>query len=536
MRNIKTAAFLLLCAALLLPLCFSAQAKNGVDAVGEGNFVRVGLAVPENDSTMRVASVSCEAGFRFGESAGNTFIERFTLAETGLAIFPDRNYNLESTNGKLTGRASDDGNYGCYHLSVSGKFTSYSAAKSAASRYDDGFVAYNGSRFEVRRGFYRTAEEAAKHGTAVSPVEGGVVLADPASGKILLEYVGTSPLSFCGKAGKDVLIGSGAADPKPYPGYFEVNSVPNIRIINVLELELYVKCVMANEIGTNQTKETRRAFSVLVRTVPLKSKHGPHGYDVCASSCCQAYYGNYRRDAENDLIVDSTKGEYVAYEGEPIVCVYHKNNGGASCSSVAAWGGNEIPYLVSVTLPEDGTAHDSGWQKVFSKEEFNEFIHSRSAFSALTGTVEEMTIESTDPYGSSYVTLLSVKDSEGNVVYTENAMSIRGALGVKSGNFTLTYTLDAPLLCADGKVVEEQAQGYVDAQGEYHSFSSFAETFSLAGTKESCTANVLTIDGHGSGHGVGFCSDGSEQLASQGYSYRYILGFYYPGTEIAKLY
>ena len=535
MRNIKSIAALFLCMALMLPLCCSVQTDLKVEAASEEHFVRIGLAVPENSSTLRVASMNCSAGFRFGSSSGNAFCGKFELSETGLAIFPDRNYSVQIQDGRATGRASDSGNYGCYHVAVAGKYTSYSAAKSAASRYSDGFVCYDGKQFEVRRGNYFSAEEAAKYGTATAPAEGGVVVANLQNGKLLLEYTGSSPLAFCGKGGNDILMYTTSDIQKSYPGYFEVTSVPNIRIINVLELETYVKCVMANEIGTNQSKETRRAFSVLVRTVPLESKHGSHGYDVCASSCCQAYMGNYRRDAENDLIVDSTKGEYVTYQGRPIFCLYHNSNGGASCSSVAAWGGDEIPYLVSVALPEDQSNPGKSWQKVFTKEEFNEFIHSRSAFSALTGTVEEMTIESTDPYGSSYVTLLSVKDNEGNVVYTENAMSIRGALGVQSGNFTLTYSLDTPILNADGTVTQEQALGYVDAKGEYHSFESFAETFSLAGSNESCTANLLTIDGRGSGHGVGFSSNGSEQLSAQGYSYRYILGFFYPGTKISVL-
>lgn len=534
MRHIKSIALLLLCVSLLLPLMLSVQKETKADAAGEGNFVRIGLAVPENSSTLRVASMNCDAGFRFGSSTGNAFASRFELSETGIAIIPDRNYSVQVNNGRATGRASDSGNYGAYHVLVSGGYSSYSAAKSAAAA-SGGFVAYDGSCYEVRKGNYFSKEEAAKNGTATEPVSGGVAILDLQTGKLLLEYTGTSALAFCGKNERDVLIYTNSDVQKSYPGFFEISSVPNIRIINVLELETYVKCVMANEIGTNQTKETRRAFSVLVRTVPMEHKHSAHGYDVCSSSCCQAYMGNYRRDAENDSIVDSTKGEYVAYRGKPIVCLYHNSNGGTSCSSVAAWGGEEIPYLVSVALPENENNPGSSWQKVFTKEEFNDYIHSRSAFSALTGTIEEMTIESTDPYGSSYVTLLSVKDSKGNVVYTENAMPIRGALGVQSGNFTLSYTMNAPIVNADGTVTQEQAEGYVDAQGEYHAFSSFAETFSLAGTNESRTPDLLTMDGHGTGHGVGFSSNGSEILASQGYSYRYILGFYYPGTEIKKL-
>jgi stage II sporulation protein D len=40
----------------------------------------------------------------------------------------------------------------------------------------------------------------------------------------------------------------------------------------------------------------------------------------------------------------------------------------------------------------------------------------------------------------------------------------------------------------------------------------------------------LTFDGAGSGHGVGLCQRGAEQMGSNGRSYHEILAFYYPGT------
>ena len=42
--------------------------------------------------------------------------------------------------------------------------------------------------------------------------------------------------------------------------------------------------------------------------------------------------------------------------------------------------------------------------------------------------------------------------------------------------------------------------------------------------------------GVGSGHGVGFSATGSEKLSLEGYDFRYILQFYFKGTEIKRLY
>ena len=40
------------------------------------------------------------------------------------------------------------------------------------------------------------------------------------------------------------------------------------------------------------------------------------------------------------------------------------------------------------------------------------------------------------------------------------------------------------------------------------------------------------FSGKGSGHGVGLCQAGAEEMAREGKSYREILNYYYPGTEL----
>jgi stage II sporulation protein D len=42
----------------------------------------------------------------------------------------------------------------------------------------------------------------------------------------------------------------------------------------------------------------------------------------------------------------------------------------------------------------------------------------------------------------------------------------------------------------------------------------------------------IAFEGSGSGHGVGLCQIGAEQMGSEGRSYRDILAFYYPGTVV----
>ncbi len=56
--------------------------------------------------------------------------------------------------------------------------------------------------------------------------------------------------------------------------------------------------------------------------------------------------------------------------------------------------------------------------------------------------------------------------------------------------------------------------------------------------KRDAKGRVSSIDfrGAGFGHGVGMCQTGATGMASQGKGYRDILGHYYSGITITKLY
>jgi stage II sporulation protein D len=46
----------------------------------------------------------------------------------------------------------------------------------------------------------------------------------------------------------------------------------------------------------------------------------------------------------------------------------------------------------------------------------------------------------------------------------------------------------------------------------------------------------VSFSGSGYGHGVGLCQWGSKQRAEEGFSYREILSYYYPGIRLEKIY
>lgn len=501
--------------------------------------VRVGMYVvtPVLNTTRFYSENKSASGFDFGFSSGESFTKAFSLSNTAIILLPQVNASI--ANGKVT--ADNKGNIGAYSA-VIGSYSSYSAAASAA-KSKNGFVAIVKGGYEARA-YASNSSEAAKKAsggrTVASPVSGGLTVLD-ANGDIILMYEDTTR-SFAiraqngGTVNFPMLHHSGNVNYYDYRGFFEY-SVENgrLKMINVLGLEEYTKCVMANEIGTKYSVETRKAFSVLARTVAMRSRHTRRGLDfnVCNNeSCCQVYHGVYRMSEENNAIVDATRGLICTYEGSPISAAYHNSNGGASCSSVAAWGGSEVPYLTTVFHEEynDGDK----WELTFTKHEFYDYLTSRSSFSVLEDDDISMKILETDPYGSDYITILSVSDGSGNVIEVETSEDVRRSCGFTSANFTLEYSANVEVLTADGTIETRPVSSVLTADG-YREFEGFGESYKTTMGVE-ITPDTVTVDGAGVGHGVGFSATGSEKLSKDGYSYKYILEFFFNGTvlEYAK--
>ena len=531
---------------MILSLVFCFVTFNGVTGSAEtagdnyeGPVVRVGLYAKTSSLDTRRFSSRNESrtGFEFGYVKNGDLVKLFSDGAKAIILLPQVNASANYSSEYGICRKGE-GNVGAYSV-IAGTYATYNEAREAALVYGDGFVALTDGGFEARfkPAHSKAALVSAGYTNIAEPVSGGITVLDAEAGKILFVWNATgNSLALQAQNGGNVALPvkhySGNTNMYSYPGCF-VYSVDSelLNMVNRVGLETYTKCVMSNEIGTSMTKETRRAFSVLARTCALGKKHSRQGFDVCSySGCCQVYAGVYRMDETNNAIVDSTRGQYCAYDGDPITVLYHGSNGGASCSSVAAWGGEEVPYLTTVFLEDNENDEAKAWSKEFTKNEFYSYLKSRSRFSGLKDKNISMQILETDPYGSDYITVLSVSDGSGNSVTVENSEKIRAALGVNSANFSVTYVAEVDVLTAEGTVEKRRVEGILTAEG-YKKFTSFGETYVTTSGKKISPTKVV-ISGVGAGHGVGFSAAGSEKLSKEGYNYKYILTFFFSGTEI----
>ena len=129
-----------------------------------------------------------------------------------------------------------------------------------------------------------------------------------------------------------------------------------------MELEEYIKGTVAAEMPASFDIEALKAQAVCARTYAIKKliteASYPEGADLSDDiSTCQAFVSLQKFAPNNparadllkriDAAVESTRGEIMLYEYQPIDALYCSTCGGRTESAAAVWGG-EIGYLQSV--------------------------------------------------------------------------------------------------------------------------------------------------------------------------------------------
>ncbi len=271
-------------------------------------------------------------------------------------------------------------------------------------------------------------------------------------------------------------------------------------VINEMDTEEYVACVVAAEMPSDSPFEALKAQAVAVRTLAVnyildndKSEH--NGADICTNSAhCQAFtsreklvekYGQKGEEVYTNAknAADATKGLILLYDSRPIVAVFHASSAGSTASGKEVWGG-DLAYLKSVDSSEiyDGELYGKVVaRKEFSRQEFTE-IFSKENVPGLQKYKESpfpQWIGGKELTESGRVKKLNIAGT--NFTGTQ----LRKILGLRSADFEIEFGED-----------------------------------------------TVTFITKGYGHGVGMSQLGAVAMAKKGESFYSILANYYPGTII----
>ena len=253
-----------------------------------------------------------------------------------------------------------------------------------------------------------------------------------------------------------------------------------------INIEDYVKGVIAGEMPISFELEALKAQAVAARTYALRRINKNNSYDVVDTVMNQVYKDNERLKQEwgtnyekyMDKIttaVKETNGEYVDYNGNYADTLFFSTSVGNTENSEEIFG-TKVSYLQSVSSEWDAEVSPVFEEKnIFTRENFCKKLNltdcSKIYVTVLdetsTGRIKEIIINNKTFTGS-------------DVAYY---------LGVRSNYFNI----------------------YIENN------------------------NVVVLT-KGFGHGVGMSQYGAEGMATNGYTYREILEHYYQGTTIKNLY
>lgn len=254
-------------------------------------------------------------------------------------------------------------------------------------------------------------------------------------------------------------------------------------VVNQVDLEEYVKGVVPSEVSSAWHPEMLKVQAVAARTYALYNKmlSAARDYDVVATTQDQVYRGRSGVDHRVEEAVESTRGIVVTHQQAPIYAAFSSTAAGPTEDAVNVWANKDLPYLKGVECPFDLESPYYQWKASVKIDQLEQNLR-RQGFSV--GTIATITPIAYSRAGR--VARLRILHSGGETVL--RGEDLRKAVG---------YT------------VIPSTQFEVESIG----------------------AEVL-FAGYGAGHAVGLCQWGAKELAELGYSYRSILQYYYPGTEL----
>jgi peptidoglycan hydrolase-like amidase len=346
--------------------------------------------------------------------------------------------------------------------------------------------------------------------------EGGIIVTLPTGRRVADAVFTIEPAG----AGTDGAIGIG---DRSYRGSLAIQTGDGgITAINEVMIDDYLRGVLPAELGGDAPVEALKAQAIAARSEVVHKlemrRHSADGFDLCNGVHCMAYTGMKPETEVSNAAVDATTGYVLATGGKVLDAVYHNVCGGITAGAEDVWDCKPIPGLQSVLDARAGggvsdLSSDGALGRLLVSEPANVFCspgnpgypsYARKYFRWTkdmdgeelerrcgVGRVRDIAVVERRPSGR--VRLVRIVGERGEKT-VERELPIRNLLGLWSGLFVMRT---------------------VKTQG------------SVSG---------VTFTGAGNGHGVGMCQMGAWMMAARGLKCEQILGHYYRGVQLSRIY
>jgi stage II sporulation protein D len=256
--------------------------------------------------------------------------------------------------------------------------------------------------------------------------------------------------------------------------------------INSVELEDYITAVLKTESWPGWPLEVNKSFAIACRSYGaykvLEAKKSGRPYHVKNSNAHQTYKG--RHDVQLlKTAVEQTRGMVLGFDGKPILAMFDSCCGGIIPAHIDDFDFVKVPYLArsyACTHCKESSLYS--WQVSYDHAMLDKLLHH---------------------YKSEISWLHDI-----HIVKKDKA----------------------------GLVAEVQLQGpkkHTTVSGKkLYSALKEVKSFHFDVQKK---AGKITFSGRGFGHHIGLCQWGARQMVRDGWDYKSILKFYYPGTHFMRL-
>ena len=280
-------------------------------------------------------------------------------------------------------------------------------------------------------------------------------------------------------------------------------------VVNRVGIEPYLAGVIGPEMGRRLPGEEAalRAQAIASRTFAIRAlgRLRTQGYDLVATMADQVYGGVAAETPMSLEAVRSTRGAILTWSGQPIDAFFHSTCGGRTAAGEEVFANGSRPYLRSIPdVDRDGRA----WCAASPRFRWTERWSEPRLRATLRATLP--------PLGVDAGSVTEVRD----VAATDHTPSGRvSGLSIRFNAATVPVT-GAPAI----------RQALQPVVGQLLRSTSFRVLVSRTGGQ----LGELTLQGQGSGHGVGLCQWGAIGRARAGQTAEQILAAYFPGALLER--
>lgn len=334
------------------------------------------------------------------------------------------------------------------------------------------------------------------------------------------------------------------AKPSTYEAFLSINnrkylgnvqftneSSKYVRPINTIPMEDYLKGVIPKEVYTSWHGDALKSQAVAARTYALS-----YASNTIDDTTKYQVYGGYEWYNSTNSAVDETFGKVLKYNSALINAVFSSSNGGIIESDYNAWGKASHPYFQVKTDPYDP---QTKWSVTIQKQQIDLSTKDLKNPDAWWSQTKESDEKIAGKIKAQMQTETQFKGKDIKIVGISkvNLYQLTSGQRMSKGDISVTYVMKGEVDQDNKLAVKTWSKvGYKADNIRFMLDGTRFKSLMVTKQYQDPSAQTITIEGKGNGHGVGLSQFGANAMAAQGKAYTDILSFYYPGVSLVSHY